>query len=61
MVARGKAVNAMKILGAGKLVGDARRAVSYARTLDCVHAVIVGMKSRQEVDMNVGIFEEQTL
>jgi len=57
MFARGKGVNAMKLLGAGKLVADAHRAVSYARTLDCVHAVIVGMKSRQEIDVNVGIFE----
>jgi predicted aldo/keto reductase-like oxidoreductase len=58
MYARGKGVSAMKILGAGKLVSDARRAVSYARTLDCVHAVIIGMKSRQEVDMNVQLFDE---
>ena len=51
-------VYGMKVVGAGKLGHDARNAIHYVLDLPPIDAITLGMKSRQEVDENVGWVEE---
>lgn len=53
----GKGIYGMKVVACGDLVKDTRNAIHYVLDLPCVSAITVGMKSRQEVDENVGWVE----
>jgi len=56
--AHGKALYAMKTLGVGELTAEVPRALAYVRSLPFIDALSVGMKSREEIDQNVGLFDE---
>ena len=56
---QGKGLFAMKALGGGNLLADRERALSYVRTLPGIDAVAVGMVNRDELEMNLRIFEGQ--
>ncbi len=54
--ARGKGLFAMKALGGGNLLSNRERAFSYVRSLPGITAVAVGMVHRDELDMNLRVF-----
>ena len=54
---RGKGIYGMKPIGGGNLHAQAREALEYAFNLPVLHAVAVGMKSEQEVAVNVALVE----
>jgi aryl-alcohol dehydrogenase-like predicted oxidoreductase/NAD-dependent dihydropyrimidine dehydrogenase PreA subunit len=54
--AHGKGLFAMKALGGGNLLSNTERAFSYVRALPGIAAVAVGMVHRDELDMNLRIF-----
>lgn len=54
----GKAVYGMKVLGAGKLADDARRAVEYVFQLGTVYAITIGTSTREQLDQNLELVEE---
>ena len=54
---RGKGLYAMKALGGGNLIGQAYSALQYVRNIPGLASVAVGMKTRDEVDLNVSWFE----
>ena len=51
----GKGIYAMKTLGRGKLLADVKGALSYVLRLPHVHSAAVGMRSIEELEMNVQI------
>lgn len=51
-------VYGMKVVGAGKLGHDARNAIHYVLDLPSIDAITLGMRSREEVDENLGWVEE---
>ena len=53
----GIGVYGMKVLGCGKLTHNARNAIGFVLDLPSVDAISIGMKSRQEVDENIGWVE----
>ncbi len=53
----GKGVVAMKALGGGNLIGDVKEAIDYVRNLPGVTTVAVGMVHKDELLMNLDIFE----
>ena len=53
----GVGIYGMKVVGCGDLVQNARDAIHYVLDLPCVDAITLGMKSRQEVDENIGWVE----
>lgn len=55
--ARGIGIFAMKALGGGHLIGSSREALDYALNSPLLDAVAVGMKSTEEIDANVALFE----
>jgi predicted aldo/keto reductase-like oxidoreductase len=56
--AKGKDVYAMKPLGGGHLIKEIPEAISYLRELNLFDSISVGMKTPDEVEMNVRIFED---
>ena len=54
---RGKALYAMKPLGGGHLIDEIPAAISYLRQLSLFDSISVGMKTPDEVEANVEIFE----
>jgi aryl-alcohol dehydrogenase-like predicted oxidoreductase len=58
MVASGKAVWGMKVLGCGQLVQDARAAIEYVFQLGTVHAITIGMSKSEHVYENLKLVEE---
>ncbi len=54
---RGKGLYAMKALAGGNLIGDAFSAFHYVRAIPGLSSVAVGMKSRDEIDLNLTWFE----
>jgi predicted aldo/keto reductase-like oxidoreductase len=54
---RGKALYAMKPLGGGHLINDIKSSIDYVRGLGIFDSISVGMKTPEEVEMDVGIFE----
>ncbi|MGI5921963.1 MAG: aldo/keto reductase [Syntrophomonadaceae bacterium] len=50
---RGKGIYAMKALGGGNLIGEAYEAFKFIRDLQTTHSMAVGMKSREEIDLNL--------
>lgn len=57
-MARGLGVYAMKPLGGGLLRKQAVGAINYVRSLPCVQAVAIGVKSPEELELNVAIFSD---
>lgn len=53
----GIGVFGMKMLGGGNLLSRFDEAAVFALGLDCADAYAVGMQSRDEIDMNVALFE----
>jgi aryl-alcohol dehydrogenase-like predicted oxidoreductase len=60
LYAAGKAVYGMKVLGAGRLAGDARAAMQYVLNLGTVHALTVGISRQAHLRQNVRLIEELT-
>ncbi len=61
MAHTGKGIYGMKVLGMGKLTREedgTRQAIEFVMGLDCVHAMTIGMTSRQQVDENLTIMNE---
>jgi ferredoxin len=58
---RGKALYAMKPLGGGHLIDEIPAAISYLRELSLFDSISVGMKTPDEVEMNVRIFENRSV
>ena len=56
--AKGKDLYAMKPLGGGHLIDEIPEAINYIRELDLFDSISVGMKTPDEVEMNVRIFED---
>ncbi len=57
----GKGIYGMKVVGAGKLTGDRRRAIRYVLGLPSVDAIVIGMQSEAEVDEDADLVEEFSL
>lgn len=57
MVESGKGVYSMKTVGGGDLRSEYRACVKWVHDLNLVHAIVLGMESRQEVDANVDYLE----
>lgn len=53
-------VYGMKVVGAGKLGHDTRNAIHFVLDLPPIDAITIGMRSKQEVDENIGWVEEHT-
>lgn len=53
----GKGLFAMKALGGGNLLADREAAFNYVRNLEGITSVAVGMVNRDELDMNLAVFE----
>lgn len=53
---RGKGLYAMKALGGGNLINQAHSAFQYVQNIPGLASVAVGMKSRDEVDLNIAWF-----
>jgi aryl-alcohol dehydrogenase-like predicted oxidoreductase len=54
----GKAVYGMKVLGVGRLAGQARAAIEYVLKLGTVHALTIGISQQAHLCQNVGLVEE---
>ena len=50
---RGKGLYAMKALGGGNLVNRAYQALHYVRSIPGLASVAIGMRSKDEVDLNI--------
>lgn len=57
--AAGKGIYGMKILAGGHLIKHAQAEIKKALATQCFHAIAIGMKSKEEIDMNVALFEER--
>lgn len=55
----GKGLYAMKALGGGNLLQNREKAFAYVRGLEGISSVAVGMVNRDELEMNLRIFENQ--
>ena len=61
MAFSGKGIYGMKVLGMGKLAKDPesqRDAIAFVMGLPCVHAMTIGMTSREEILANVAVVNE---
>jgi len=54
----GKAVYGMKILACGQLAGKARAAIQYVFQLGVVHAITIGISTREHLLKNIKLVEE---
>lgn len=54
--AAGKGIYSMKPLGGGNLISCTEEAFSFVLSNTDIHAVAVGMKTPEEVDMNLAVF-----
>lgn len=54
--AAGTGIYAMKALAGGNLISTARESIRFVMGLSGVHAVAIGMLSRQEIEANVRLF-----
>ncbi len=55
-VSKQKGVYLMKALGGGHLIGNAKSAICFAREVKGVSSIAVGMKSKEEIDYNIALF-----
>jgi len=53
----GKGIFTMKPLGGGSLIGKYSESIGYVLGKDYIHSVAIGMSSRDEIDMNIDVFE----
>ena len=58
LYAAGKAVYGMKVLGCGRLVGEARAAIQYVLQLGTVHALTIGVSRQEHLRKNARLVEE---
>ena len=56
----GIGIFAMKPLGGGHLIADAKSSFDFVLDTTCVDAVAVGMQSEDEVDANIAYFESRS-
>ncbi len=61
MHAAGKGIYGMKVVGAGRLTHDVRKAIRFVLDLPSVDALVLGMQSETEIDEDVDLVEELTL
>lgn len=54
----GKAIYGMKVLGCGRLAGEARAAIRYVLGLGTVHSIVIGISGRGQLLENVGLVNE---
>ncbi len=59
--AKGKSLYAMKPLGGGHLIDEIPAAIDYLRELSLLDSISVGMKTPDEVEMNVRVFERKSI
>ena len=59
--AKGKSLYVMKPLGGGHLIDEIPEAIDYVRKLSLFDSISVGMKTPDEVEMNVRIFERKSV
>ena len=59
--AKGKSLYAMKPLGGGHLIDEIPAAIDYLRELLLFDSISVGMKTPDEVEMNVRVFERKSV
>jgi aryl-alcohol dehydrogenase-like predicted oxidoreductase len=57
--AAGKGIYAMKALGGGNLLNDAYNSFAFVRDLPSINSMAVGMKSRDEIDLNIAWMEDR--
>lgn len=57
----GIGVLGMKILGGGNLLRNFKEAFDYALSIDCVDSFAIGMQSREEIDVNIALFENREI
>ena len=55
----GYGVYLMKVLGGGKLFNSFIDAINYAKNYSYKHSVAIGIKNREELHVNVSIFNEE--
>lgn len=53
----GKGIYGMKALGGGNLLGSYKECMKFVLDIPYVHSIAVGMRTKQEVEMNVKVFE----
>ena len=53
----GQGVYAMKALGGGNLISEARQSLAYVMGLPGVHGVAIGMLTEQEIEANIALFQ----
>jgi len=58
-VGAGKGIYSMKPLGGGNLLNDVEEAFSFVLNNDNLHSIAVGMKTEEEVDMNIRLFNRE--
>ncbi|QGT98904.1 Ferredoxin [Candidatus Syntrophocurvum alkaliphilum] len=56
---KGKGIYAMKALGGGNLISEAHSSFEFVKNLDCIHSMAVGMKSTEEIDLNIAWMENK--
>lgn len=52
----GKGIYGMKALGGGNLLSEVEEALSFVLANDNLHSIALGMKTKEEVDMNIRLF-----
>jgi aryl-alcohol dehydrogenase-like predicted oxidoreductase len=57
--AAGKGIYAMKVLGGGNLLNDAYNSFAFVRNLTNINSMAVGMKSQDEIDLNIAWMEQR--
>lgn len=55
---RGVGIYAMKVMGAGSLKHDPRRAIRFVLDQPCVDALVIGVDDEEELDENVRLLRE---
>jgi aryl-alcohol dehydrogenase-like predicted oxidoreductase len=58
MYTAGKAIYGMKVLGCGRLAGNAHTAIEYVFQLGTVHAITIGISHQEHLYQNVRLVEE---
>lgn len=55
--ATGKGIYAMKVLGGGNLLKQAYDSFAFVRDFNSIHSMALGMKNRDEIDLNIAWME----
>ncbi len=59
--AKGKYVYAMKVLAGGNLRDEAEESIKWAKDCELIDASVIGMISKEEVDVNIKLFNAQVV